>query len=180
MHLETQERRDRAIKLAAPIGVAAVAARRSAGSGLEQALDASHDLQRQLKRLVDRAEPPTRKAAAAALQTAGAGLSQLMDRRHELEDRLRRLTGRSKRPSREMVIAAGAVLVLAGIGAALLASGPVNRAVRGQVDRLRARWRGGKAMIAAAGPTDHEEDLLDDRLDASFPASDPVGAHHVT
>lgn len=146
MQLETQRIRDQALALAVPIGKAALVARKSARSGLEQ---------------------------------ARSGLSQAMDAREDLERQIRRLIGRPERDTRKIVFVAGAALALAGVGVAVLASGPVRRAVRGQVDRVRARLRGRHGALADRADRDREEDLLDDRLEASFPASDPVGANHV-
>lgn len=178
MQLETQRIRDQALALAKPIGKAALVAGKSARSGFDQAIDASHDLPAQLNRLIGRAERDSHDAIIAARKSARSGLDQAMDVSHDLQLQLKRLMGRPERDSRKIVFVAGAVIVLAGVGAAVLASGPVRRAVRGQVDRIRARLRSREAMAADQAARDHEEDLLDDRLDASFPASDPVGANH--
>jgi hypothetical protein len=151
MQLDTQQIRDRALALAVPIGKAAVTARKSALSG-----------------------------AAVAGRTARSGFDQAMEasRNLKLQAQLERLLGRPQRDNRKTLIIAGAVLAVAGVGAALLASAPVRRAVKGQVDRIRGRMRG-RSSAPGGADQDREDDLLDQRIDASFPASDPVGANHV-
>jgi hypothetical protein len=116
-------------------------------------------------------------AGLSARQSARSGLEQALEASHDLQAQLERLLSRrrSQGPRKEILIAGG-VLLVAGVGAAVLLSAPVRRAVRGQADRLRERWRDRKAEAAGR---DHEDDLLDQRIDASFPASDPVGANHV-
>jgi hypothetical protein len=149
MQLDTQQIRDRALALAVPIGKAAVTARKSALSG-----------------------------AAVARRTARSGFDQAMDASQDLQLQLQRLLGRPQRDSRKTLIVAGAVLAVAGLGAVVLASAPVRRAVKGQVDRIRSRMRS-RSSAPGGADQDHEDDLLDQRIDASFPASDPVGANHV-
>ena len=150
MQLETQKIRDQALALALPLGKAAVVARKSALSGLD-----------------------------VASRSAKSGLDQAMDASQDLQRQLKRLMGRRERDSHKVMIVAGVAVALVGVGAAVLASPTVRRAVRGQVDRIRLRLRGREAMAAHKAEKDREEELLDDRLDASFPASDPVGANHV-
>jgi hypothetical protein len=148
MQLDTQQIRDRALALAVPIGKAAVTARKSALSG-----------------------------AAVAGRTARQSFDQAMEasRNLQLQAQLERLLGRPRRDSRKTLIIAGAVLAVAGLGAIVLASAPVRRAVKGQIDRMRSR-----SSAPGGADQDREDDLLDQRIDASFPASDPVGANHVS
>ena len=146
MHLQSQQILDQARGLATPLGKAALSVRRSATSGLGQAMDVSQDFQRQL------------------------------------EQQLRRLSGRPQRDSRTAIAAAGAVLVVAGIGAAFLTSATLRRAVGAQFGRIRDRFRNRQAVAAlngAAPEHEREDGMLDASLAASFPASDPVGANRV-
>ena len=104
MQLETQKLRDQAHELAVPIGKAVLVVRKSAKSGLDQAMDASQDLQRQFKRLMDRREQ-IGKAARGAGKSAKAGLDQAIDGSQDLQRELKYLIDRRERVGKAAIIA---------------------------------------------------------------------------
>ena len=103
-----------------------------------------------------------------------------------LQSKLERLIRRDKRASR-LPVAIGVLVVGAAIGGALLASPRVRGALRQGWDRARGRRPDEPIRVAdryqpvvQKPPQDRQEDLLDEGIEESFPASDPVSVKRIT
>jgi len=157
--------------------------RRSIAHGAQHEIDRARDLggalQQRLEGLVDR---DTRRSVAR-------GAQREIDRAKDLSDVLqRRLEGairRDRRSSRLPVVLSVAVVGVA-IGGALLASPRVRASLRQGWDFLRRRpapallARTGSDDIALKPAHERQEDLLDEGIEESFPASDPVSVKRIT
>ena len=103
-----------------------------------------------------------------------------------LQQRLSRAMHRDRRASRLPLILTVAVVGVA-VGGALLASPRVRNGLRQGWDRVRGR-RQDQALEASDGmngaawkpPRERQEDLLDEGIEESFPASDPVSVNQIT
>lgn len=142
-------------------------------------------LQRRLEGVVDH---DTRVALAR-------GARQEIDRARELSDalqsRLERVTHTGRRSSR-LPVAVGILVVGAAIGGALLSSPRLRATLRDGWDRARGRRPGepirigdgyvggGYQRTVAKPPQERQEDLLDESIEESFPASDPVSVKRIT
>ena len=128
--------------------------------------------------------------AAKDLTQAGArvaerGVDRARDLGELLQDRLEHLAHRDRRSSR-LPLAVSAVVVVAALGGALLAIPRVRGALRQGWSRVRGRLAGvsrsgdGSAAPALRSPHERQDDLLDEGLEESFPASDPVSVKRIT
>lgn len=101
-----------------------------------------------------------------------------------LQLRFDRFAEPNGRPSRSTV-AVSAFVLGAMVGGALLASPTVRNAVRQGWESLRRRRPaqavGDGSMQSALQPAQtRQEDLIDEGLEESFPASDPLSVKHIT
>ena len=152
---------------------------------IDRAITFGGALQRRLEGVVDH---DTRAALAH-------GARREFDRAAELsaalQSRLEHVTHRGRRSSR-LPVAVGVLVVGAAIGGALLSSPRLRATLRDGWDRARGRRPGepirigdgyvgdGYQRTAAKPAQDRQEDLLDEGIEESFPASDPVSVKRIT
>jgi len=147
---------------------------------LDRAKDLSGALRQRLDGMVDR---DTRKSLA---RLSRREIDQVKDLSGELQRQIKSVLGRDKRSSRLPLIVSVAVVGVA-VGGTLLAIPRVRAGLRQGWDFVRGR-RAGEAIRVAHGvdgaawkpPHERQEDLLDEGIEESFPASDPVSVKRIT
>ncbi len=137
-------------------------------------------LQRRLDGVVDH------DARASIAHGARRELDRAAELTAALQSKLEGVIRRDRRSSR-LPVAIGVLVVGAAIGGALLASPRMRFAVRQGWDRVRGRRPAEPLRVAdryertVPKPTqDRQEDLLDEGIEESFPASDPVSVKRIT
>ncbi len=158
--------------------------RRSIAHGAQHELDRAKDLssalQQRLDGLFDR---DTRKTVAHVTERE-------IDRARDLSGALQqRLEGalRSHRRSSRLPVVLSVAVVGVAIGGALLASPRLRASLRqgwdfvlGRRPAETLRIRNGSNGAAVKPPRERQEDLLDEGIEESFPASDPVSVKRIT
>jgi len=131
---------------------------------------------------------PARDAAAITAQMARHRLDQAEGAAITLGRAARRRSGEiarltAVRAGRSPILA-GALLLAVLAGGVLLVSGRARTAVRSSAKNLGARMTGAPKRRFAAEPTLRErarqEALLDEGIEETFPASDPVSVKRIT
>lgn len=147
---------------------------------LDRGRDLSTALRERLEGLVD---SDTR---ASLTRLARREVGRATDLSGALRQRLGRVARRDTRPSR-LPLALSAVVVGVAVGGVLLANPRVRASLRQGWDFLRGR-RPAQALRAPTDldgaawkpPHERQEDLLDEGIEESFPASDPVSVKRIT